>query len=495
MTAAAPPVRTLPPLARGPVLAAMGVLAVLLLVFADRYGYNRDELYFRMLHPAWGYVDQPPLTPLLARASTHLADSPWALRLPAVAAAVASVSVVVLITRELGGDRSAQALCAWGYALASAPLVFGHLFLTSSLDLLAWPAVALMIMRALLRGDGRWWWAAGLVVGLSTYNKLLVAALLLAIGAGVLLAGPRRALWRRDVAIGLLLAAAVGAPNVAYQLAHDLPQLRVGRALSEHNAADVRVSMWPMLLVLLGPPQCWVCWRGLRGLWQDATWRPVRGLAPGFGVLLVLVFAMGSQNYYTAGYLSVLFAAGSVPVAATLRGSRTARRGLTALLGVNLVVAGTIALPVLPLSAFGSSPVPDINQGARDTVGWPRYVAQVRAVVQGLPASASGHVAIVTGNYGEAGAVARFGRDLPPVFSGQNALYDRARPPASATVVVFVGEQERSAARLFVTGCRRAGTLDNGVGVDTEEEGQPIGVCGAPRGGWAAVWPRLHHLD
>ncbi len=75
------------------------------------YGFFRDELYFIIcgFHPAWGYVDQPPVVPLLAAGSQLFGHSLFALRaLPAIFAA-AGVYVTCLIVLELGGGAFAQA--------------------------------------------------------------------------------------------------------------------------------------------------------------------------------------------------------------------------------------------------------------------------------------------------------------------------------------------------------------------------------------------------
>src|SRR6185312_10998738 len=142
-----------PPLALLPVgLVAAGVVALLGLT-VTRYGYHRDELYFRLLgdHPAWGYVDQPPLVPLAGRASTALfGDSLWALRLPAIAMAAVLVVLLALLARELGGGATAQTLAALGGA-SGFPLLDGHLLSTGTFDVPVWVGVCLLVTRALLR--------------------------------------------------------------------------------------------------------------------------------------------------------------------------------------------------------------------------------------------------------------------------------------------------------------------------------------------------------
>ena len=78
------------PIAWRHIAGSAALLLALLLLGSGGYGYHRDELYFRMLAPAWGYVDQPPLTPLLAEAViAAFGDHLWAIRVPAALAAVA----------------------------------------------------------------------------------------------------------------------------------------------------------------------------------------------------------------------------------------------------------------------------------------------------------------------------------------------------------------------------------------------------------------------
>jgi len=97
----------LPLFAWRPLLAVSGALAALEIEVSGRYGYHRDELYFVQAgeHLAWGYPDQPPLAPVVARLVGVLAPhSLVGLRILPALAAAAVVLFTGLIARELGGQ-------------------------------------------------------------------------------------------------------------------------------------------------------------------------------------------------------------------------------------------------------------------------------------------------------------------------------------------------------------------------------------------------------
>lgn len=103
-------------------------------------------------------------------------------------------------------------------------------------------------------------------------------------------------------------------------------------------------------------------------------------------------------------------------------------------------------------------------------------------------------MAVVTANYGEAGALARYGPEhgLPAPFSGHNHLHVLGGPDADVATVVLVG-YGRLTPRF--ESCAVVAELDNGVGVDNEEQGVPVRVCHGPRDSWDRLWPGFAHLD
>jgi hypothetical protein len=471
------------------VLVAAGLLLLVLLATSGEYGYHRDELYFRLLPPALGYTDQPPLTPLLVHGISQLVDQVWAIRLPAALAAAGSVVVVAAITAEAGGAVRAQLLAAWGYGFADFTLQLGHVLLTASLDLLVWPLVVLLALRAVLRDDGRWWLVAGLVAGLSLYNKLLIAVLLAALAAGLLATAPLSwRTWRWPLA-GFAITIAVGSPNLIYQVLNGFPQLAMGATLSTDNGAALRPWVIPFLSVLLGPTLTpfWIA--GLARIVRRPEWRQLRLLAVTFVVSVLLVLVIGSQFYYCYGVLAAVYAVGCIPVA-EWASTQSRTRTVTAAILVNTAASAIVSLPVVPLPLLGMTPVPAWDKVARDQVGWPRYAAEVSVV----PETAGSDSIVLTSNYGEAGAIERFAPALADrVYSGHNAMHTLAAPPASTNTVVTVGYGMGWAARYFDR-CTVTGRLDSGLDVHSEEQGAPITVCTGRTAPMREIWAAAGHL-
>jgi 4-amino-4-deoxy-L-arabinose transferase-like glycosyltransferase len=129
----------------------LGATCLLLhLIIISRYGVFRDELYFIVCgeHPALGYVDQPPLIPLIAGASHALFGTALIpLRLIPALAMSATVALTAEFARILGGGRFAQGLSALAVLAGGVFLVDGLLLSTDALQPLTWLACGWCLVR------------------------------------------------------------------------------------------------------------------------------------------------------------------------------------------------------------------------------------------------------------------------------------------------------------------------------------------------------------
>ncbi|MDQ3503230.1 MAG: glycosyltransferase family 39 protein [Actinomycetota bacterium] len=481
------------PVAWSPVFAVAGTLSAVLVAVSGRYGYHRDELYFLRAGKdlAWGYPDQPPLTPLIARLMDTLAPgSLLALRLPAALAVGLTVVLTGLLARELGGGRAAQLLAAACTAVGAVFVLTGHLHSTTTYDLLAWTALTLLLTRVLRGGDPRLWLAVGALAGIGLLNKQLVAFLLLAVAVGALAVGPRDVLRSPWPWAGAVLALALWTPHLLWQAGAGWPALEVASSVADGGSAssEPRAAFLPFQLLLVSPVLVPIWLAGLHRLWHEPR---LRCLALSYPLLAVVFLVSGGKPYYLAGLYPLLLAAGAAPTIRWLQRSRRRTPLLVSGLALSAAVSATIGLPVVPVDRLGDSPVLALNEDAGETVGWPALVRTVAGVHQGI----GGESVFLTANYGEAGAIDRFGpaAGLPAAYSGHNGYADWGPPAERDLPVVAVGLRREQLDRWFGR-CQLAARIDNGVGVDNEEQGRPVHVCRERRAEWADLWPQIRRL-
>ncbi|MGW4499020.1 ArnT family glycosyltransferase [Micromonospora sp. NPDC004336] len=482
------------PRATGPWWVAATTTAVLLLL-SGRYGYHRDELYFLLCgrHLDWGYVDQGPLVPALARLADAIAPgSLVALRTPSAVIGGAAVLLVAAIAREFGAGRGAQTYAAFLAATAGIVLAGGHLLSTTSVDLLVWLAAALCAARTLRTGDSRWALGVGLALGVGMLNKLLPALLAVGLLAGLLIAGPRRLLRDRWVFAAAAVLLLLAAPTLLWQAAHGFPQLSVAASIAAGDSSySGRLDALVLQFVIISPFTVPIWVAGLVTLLRRPAWREYRALGWAWLVVVAVVLIAGGKGYYDAPLLLVLTAAGAVvTVGWAARGRPLPRRALLTVGGaLTAVSSAVLLLPVLPADRLPGFVVA-ANYDAGETIGWPAFADSVAAVHRGLPADQRQRAVILTANYGEAGAVARYGpsRGLPPAYSGHNSMAGFGRPPETADVVLAVGFARPDRLRGWFSEVTLAGRVDQRVEVDNDENGGPIWLCRGLRRPWAEIW-------
>jgi dolichyl-phosphate-mannose-protein mannosyltransferase len=491
---------------------AAAVTFLIHLVANPHYGFFRDELYFIIcgFHPDWGYVDQPPLVPLMSAATQLFGHSLVLLRaVPALFAAAAAFTTCRLVT-EYGGGVFAQALAALVLLFTGVSAAFGGKVGTDEVGLWTWPLLALLIVRLSKGADPRWWLAAGAAAGVSLESKYSVIFFVVAILVGTLLTPARRILFTRWFALGCALAMLIALPNFVWQARHGFPMLELLQ--NGQNGKNLIAS--PLLflvqqIVITTPPLAPVWMIGLVWLLRTAQ---VRYLGYAYVILIAEMLVLHGKHYYPAAVYPILIAAGAVPLEAWTRSLRAARAVLVAYAVVFGLAFLPFALPILPEETFVAYeaklstllPLRGVlaTEHERETStlpgdwadmhGWPELAATVKRVYDGLPPNDRAQAVVLADNYGTAAAIDFFTPGVP-VISIHNQYWMWGTKGYGGNVLVQVGgscfaKQHLFASRTVVT------TFSSRWGIGWEQH-LPIAICRGIRTPLAEVWKTVHAFE
>jgi len=502
-------------------MSALPLALCLASTFTAEYGYFIDEFYYIACAKrlAFGYVDHPPLAPLvLAATRSVFGDSLLALRLPAFLAASATVWVTGLLAWRLGGHRFAATLAGLCVGFSPVLLAMSGFFSMNAFEPLLWSLIVLTLVQILQTGHSRLWILVGVLVGLAFENKHTVLMYLAALGAGVVLTPTRRVLVNRWLWTGVAIALLLATPNIAWQVANGWPSLEFyNNAHVLKNQPSTPLQSLVMQVLVMNPLALPVWLIGLGSLLVARAARPLRCVGVMFLVLLVIhVFSQTSRPDRTAAAYPALLAVGAVVIERWLtlldaRARVIAQAVRVAIPGVIVAMSLTLAPLVLPLRSppalarfvdrLGldvaaergkTSPIPQL---LADRTGWESFVDDVEQVYASLPATDRANALIYAPSYGHAGALELFGpsRGLPAVISGHNTYWHWSVGRTDSTVLVAVDADPDALRRLFVD-VWEAGRVRCDYCMSWRSD-MPIWVARGQKVPLSTVWARYRHYE
>ncbi len=493
-----------------PVAAAKLVVHALI---GNGYGFHQDEFYYLACgrRPAWGYVDQPPLVPMLGRLVETLfgvaALTPGELRCFSALAGAVVVVVGGLMARELGGGRFAQGLAALAVLAMPLFLATGELFQTVVFDQLLWALTFWLVLRTLRTNEGQGWLLVGLAAGVGLETKHTMG--LFGVGLAVALLATR--IGRRHLRtpwpwLGGGIALALLLPNLLWQHAHGWPTAEFIHNNNVWNRGEWTLGKFLVLQAIFTNPA--VLPLLALGMW----WAFSAGGKPGArvavciaGVVFAMLLVLCGKPYYVGPIYPPLAAVGSVALEA-LTARRVARETDPRRWLRPVAVAGVV-LCALPLAPAVLTIVPPerlaaswefrLNGDLGTQVGWPELVTQVGTIVRGLPASEQARTTILSVNYEEAAAIEHFDPTLAarvPVVSPHNNYWLWGPGSRDPQAVIVVGARHRDWLDQLFGQVEQVGTIDNAYGVPNEWQGRGIWLCREPKQTLRSAWPGLKNF-
>jgi len=487
------------------------VRVVIYLIAAPNYGYFRDEMYYLVCgqHPAWGYMDQPPLIAWIAWVLQHtIGVSLYALRLLPMLADVGCIVITALLARKLGGGRWAMFLAALAVLVAPISLMLSHLFTMNAFDPLLWTLIAWLFVDLVQTDNEQNWIWIGVLTGITLLNKYGVLFFIVGLLAGVLLSPLRRSLARPWFWAGTAIATLIALPNFLWQMHWNFPFVHLVTSVRE-GGRDVMVPPLPYLAQqaqMIGFVSSLLV---LLAVWFfiSPQGRRYGVLLCGFLSVLGCMLLLKGKFYYVAPVYPVVFAPGAVLFEHLTK--QGAARWLRPVYAMTMFLVGALiaptAIPLLSIpnyiaytrrlgiqqQKFEHQPESQLPQIFADMVGWEDRVKIVADYFHSLPPEEQKVTAIRASNYGDAGAVDLFGPKygLPRAISTANNYWIWGPRDYTGESMILVDENPPEKYANRCKSFRMVASPNNPYA--QPDENQPIYHCEGFSKDLRSLWPKL----
>jgi hypothetical protein len=440
-------------------------------------GFHTDELYYidSGRHPAFGYVDFPPIVPLLARMETDLVGAtPWGLRLLPTLLGAFMVALSGAYVRRLGGSLRLQGLAL--LIAVTAPYFLGAnwVYQTVTFDEATWMVAFYWFLCLVQEHRPRHWIYLGLSLGIGLQVKYTIVGLVAAIGLAIVLTPALRSdLRTRYPWIAAGIALLICAPNLTWQVAKGFPSL-VYIINHQGSGGGFVANLVLIVVYLLFLIPLWMA--GLVSLFRNAALRPI-GIAC---LLPLLLFMFVGKSYYAVGTVPIALAQGLMAIARVKRPRLRIGFQIAVMVAcaLQLLTFAQLTLPITPPDRIHSLGLDAKNELFADSVGWEDVAHEVESMYGNLPGSERNGTIIISAYYGVPGTLQIYGdkRSLPAVVSPQLSDWYWLPSDLAATNALMIDYQPTDVAWMC-SSATLVGHLTVPYGVQGLEQGAPVTFC------------------
>jgi len=446
------------------IVGALTFLLIYASTFIKGYGYFIDEFYYIACasNPSFGYVDHPPLAPFVLTVFRFLfGDSLFAIRIVPALATSASVFLVGMLTKEVGGGKFAQVLAACSMAAAPMVIAFGGFYSMNAFEPLLAIVLLYYVVRMIHHNDVKKWLPIGVVIGLGVMNKHTFGLFILALFSSLIVTGYWKLFLNRWFVLGSFLGAVIVIPNIVWQILNGYPSLEFYRNIS----ADKNVYTPPGAFILgqimgMSPFNVLVWLPGTLYLFFSKRMRQFRFLSVLFILLFVFMMISGTSRSDR-----MIFAYPAVLVGGGLCFEdiidhyhiRFIKWVIITLLIIGLGLGLPLILPYFEYETVKSyvsligfnteiekGKKPPLPQLLADKIGWEEKFNLVLHAYQHLSVEEKKEVIIASGNYGDAGMIDLFGKQygLPPSVCNHNNYYLWSKERLHGNIVLYLTQKQ-----------------------------------------------------